>query len=336
MCGGPSSVSSLDQFTEVFAQLKRACDENRLAHAYVVAGSPSGAGLALAQSLLKLLFCEGAEKPCGQCANCHRVERRQHPDIYWLEPEKKSRIIGVDQIRELNTSLSQTAFSGGWKAGVILASDRLREEAANAFLKTLEEPPGRTLLLLVTDQAQAMLPTIISRCQRVVLEEPPAQPAWMGDLLAILERAGDAGGLDDLMLAGRIKALLDRIKDGIQESENGAGEESAGASDEEASKDVLKARVQAKLIKERTELLKALQHWQRDLLACRCGAGDDVLYFRSHAQTLRRQSRSLDMPQLLSRVRGVDRVAQLLEVNLPDLVAFETYLLGSSRGGAAR
>ncbi len=329
-------MSSLDQFTGIFDQLKHAWEENRLAHAYLVMGSPSGSGLALAQSALKLLYCEQPQKPCGSCASCHRVDRRQHPDISWLEPEKKSRIIGVDQIRELNAKLAQTSFSGGWKAGVILACDRLREEAANAFLKTLEEPPGKTLLLLVTDQAQLMLPTILSRCQKLVLEESPAKPEWLEELLDILARSTADGGLDDLVLAGRIKALLDKLKAGIQEREKAATSESQTDTDEEASKEVLAARVQAKLIKERTDLLRAFQCWQRDLLACRCGAPDATLHFGQHAEILRRQSSGFDLPRLLARVRGVDQVARLLEVNVSEVVALESYLLSTTQSGGAR
>lgn len=326
-------MSSLDQFTEAFAQLKRAWSENRLAHAYLISGSPSGAGLALAQSVLKLLYCERADKPCGECGSCHRVERRQHPDIGWLEPEKKSRIISVDQIRDLNGRLAQTAFTGGWKAGVILACDRLKEEAANAFLKTLEEPPGRTLLLLVTDQVQAIMPTIVSRCQKVVLEATEAAPAWMPTLLSILEQNPGASGLDDMMLAGRLKALLDQVKAGIQEQES-TGEDTED--DEEADKSVREARIQAKLIRERTELLRSVQYWQRDVLACRCGAGEDTLHFRTYADILKRQSEGVPMGQLIARVQGVERVARLLEVNVADLVSLDSYLLSTRRPIARR
>lgn len=110
-------MSSLDQFTEAFAQLKRAWSENRLAHAYLICGSPSGAGLALVHSLLKLLYCESPEPPCGVCSACQRAVARQLPDVTWVEPENKSRSISVDQIRALIDTIAQTAFVGGGKWG---------------------------------------------------------------------------------------------------------------------------------------------------------------------------------------------------------------------------
>lgn len=321
-------MSSLEHFSEVFAQLRRAWAENRLAHAYLISGSPSGAGLALAQSILKLLFCESADKPCGTCASCHRVDRRQQPDIVWLEPEKKSRIITVESVRELSAALGQTAFGGGWKAGVLLGCDRLKEEGANAFLKTLEEPPGRTLLLLVTDQAQAMLPTLLSRCQRLVLDEEVPHPAWREPLIEILSRHTGDHGVDAMLLAGRLKALLEQVKESIKDPDAGTEETDQGEpADETVGHTVQEARRQALLARERAELLRCVQYWQRDLLACRVGADPGTLHFKDQAATLQALSRILPLPRLLERIEAVDRVVRLTEVNVSELVALEASLL---------
>lgn len=325
-------MSSLDQFTEAFTQLKRAWTDRRLAHAYLICGSPSGAGLALVHSLLKLLYCESAEPPCGVCPACQRAVARQLPDVTWVEPENKSRIISVDQIRSLIDTVAQTAFGGGWKVGVVLACDRMKAEGANAFLKTLEEPPGKTLLLLVTDQMQGLLPTIVSRCQKVVLTEPDPEPVWMEKLVDILSRHNDESGLQTLLLAGRLKALLDEIKVGLQEQE-GAGRvdaESGEQAETEAAREIMAARVQAKLVKERTDVLRAIQFWQRDLLASRVGAGVETLHFKNHDDQLRRQASRLPVARLLERTRVADQVVRLTAVNIADLVALESELLSAS------
>lgn len=325
-------MSSLDQFTEAFAQMKRAWSDNRLAHAYLICGSPSGAGLALVHSLLKLLYCEAAEPPCGVCPACQRAVARQLPDVTWVEPENKSRIISVEQIRSLIDTVAQTAFGGGWKVGVVLACDRMKAEGANAFLKTLEEPPGKTLLLLVTDQMQGLLPTIVSRCQKVVLAEPDPEPVWMEKLVDILSRHNDESGLQTLLLAGRLKALLDEIKVGLQEQEGAGKAESEGGenAETEAAREIVAARVQAKLVKERTDVLRAVQYWQRDLLACRVGAGVETLHFKTHDDRLRRQANRLPVARLLERTRVADQVVRLTAVNIADLVALESELLSAS------
>jgi DNA polymerase-3 subunit delta' len=333
-------VSSLDQFTEAFAQLKRAWADDRLAHAYLICGSPSGAGLALVHSLIKLLYCEAAEPPCGVCPACQRAVARQLPDVTWVEPENKSRIISVDQIRSLIDTVAQTAFGGGWKVGVVLACDRMKVEGANAFLKTLEEPPGKTLLLLVTDQMQGLLPTIVSRCQKVVLAEPDPEPVWMEKLVEILSRHNDESGLQALLLAGRLKALLDEIKAGLLEKET-AGQsetevETGDDEDTEAAREIVAARVQAKLVKERTDVLRAVQFWQRDLLACRVGGGAVTLHFKAHEEQLRRLAGRLPVDRLLERTRAADRMVRLTGVNVADLVALESELLAASVPEGAR
>ena len=147
-----------------FALISRAIDAGRAAHGYLVVGDVRGNAAELVRRILLKLFP-------GEAA---QVEAGSHPDVATLEPEGKSRIIAVDAMRErIVEPMSATAFSGGWKAGVVVGADRMRAEAANAFLKSLEEPTPKTLYLLLTDQPDAILPTIVSRTQRVDLPLPP-------------------------------------------------------------------------------------------------------------------------------------------------------------------
>ena len=150
-----------------FALLRNSFEGGRLAQAYVVAAPPRGSGSELALRLLQLIYCESADRPCGECRQCVEVAGYSHPDVLWVEPQKKSRVIAVDQIRAVEQRIYHTSFLGGWKACVLLGADRLSPGAANAFLKTLEEPPGRSIFLLLTDGPQFLLPTILSRCQRI-------------------------------------------------------------------------------------------------------------------------------------------------------------------------
>ena len=113
-------------------------EAERLAHAYLVVGDPAGNGERFYHQAASLLLCEekGAAAPCGKCSNCVRVQRRTHPDVVMIEPEKKSRVIAVDAVRALNHRIQTSSFAGGWKVAVIKYADRLNDQAANAFLKT--------------------------------------------------------------------------------------------------------------------------------------------------------------------------------------------------------
>lgn len=161
-------MSSIDSFTAALDGLKQGYETGRLAHAYLVVGSPRGNALAFSESFIQFLFCRDKNRPCGKCPECDRVKRHEHPDVLWLQPETKSRRIDIEQIREeLTPRISRTSYGGGYKVGVILYADRLTEGAANAFLKTLEEPPRDSLIILVTDRPSLLLPTVLSRCRIV-------------------------------------------------------------------------------------------------------------------------------------------------------------------------
>ena len=163
-------MSSLtENIEEPLAAIRRGYVAGRMGHAYIIHGEPRGNARELALGILRLLMCENTPEACGSCSSCKRVSDLSHPDCHWVEPQKKSRVIGVDDVRGLLHSVYQSAFEGGWKAVVIAAADRMNPQAANAFLKTLEEPPAQTILFLLTNSPTSLLPTIVSRCQTIKL-----------------------------------------------------------------------------------------------------------------------------------------------------------------------
>lgn len=282
-----------------------------MAHAYLIVGDPRAAGLVAAEFALKLVLCEALEKPCGRCRGCGLVDRHQHPDVIWIEPEKRSRAISIGDPEDrdkdpgirytLIEPLSQSTISGGWKAGVVLAADRMTDPAANAFLKTLEEPPPRTLILLVTDAPHHILPTIASRCQRIAAAggETAAPEPWRSRLLDLLAGGGGSGAIGRLGMAARMSALLAQIQEAVEE-------EVEGAAAEETESDVLKARVSARLIEVRRSLLRELMLWQRDILAIVLGLPDPALRNPSRSAALRREAAGLSYADALDRVRRVE------------------------------
>lgn len=148
------------EVAEAYSLISHAIDAGRAAHGYLICGDIRGGASELTGMVLEKLFPDALAQ----------IKSKSHPDVVVLEPEGKSRIITVESMRErMVEPMSTTAFSGGWKVGVVAGADRMRQEAANAFLKTLEEPTPNTLFLLQTDQPDSILPTIISRSQRIDL-----------------------------------------------------------------------------------------------------------------------------------------------------------------------
>lgn len=163
--------------------LQRALADGRLSHALLLQVAPGLGGDWLANWLAARLFCTAipASHPCGSCLACRRVVSGEQPDLLRLQPIEESKEIRIEQVRELTAELALTAHGGGRKVAIITPADRLNRNAANALLKTLEEPPGDALLILVTGEASRLPATVQSRCMRLSIAPPPLEQlvAWL-------------------------------------------------------------------------------------------------------------------------------------------------------------
>lgn len=185
---------------EAYDLIAHAIDTGHAAHGYLIVGDIRGDCADLVHRILLKLFPDAEAQ----------VESNSHPDIVTLVPEGKARMITVDSMRErIVEPMSTTAFSGGWKVGVIYGVDRLNQQSANAFLKSLEEPTPNTMYLLLTDQPDSILPTIISRSQRIDL--PMSEGLLEGDDYEAV--ANDFAERNGVALAERLKELKEGAED---------------------------------------------------------------------------------------------------------------------------
>lgn len=189
------------------------------AHAYLLHG-PKGIGKrALAERLMALLLCQRPqpENACGTCKACMLLAAGTHPDNYVLEPEEADKAIKVDQVRELVSFVVQTAQMGGRKVVLIEPVESMNINAANALLKSLEEPSGNTVLLLVSHQPSRLLPTLKSRCVQQACPLPGREQslAWLAQALPELSQ----DERDELLTlaAGSPLAAVDLNAQGVRE-----------------------------------------------------------------------------------------------------------------------
>jgi DNA polymerase-3 subunit delta' len=147
--------------------------KERLAHALMIQG-PAGCGKnKLARAMVIKLLCNGNEADaCGQCRSCKLLVGGAHPDYFELQPEDEGKTIKVDQVRRLISSLDLTASISQRKVAYIHPADAMNASSANALLKSLEEPAGDTVLILVTDNPGSLPVTIRSRCQSILVAQP--------------------------------------------------------------------------------------------------------------------------------------------------------------------
>ncbi len=157
----------------------------RLAHGLLFHGAKGTGKKAFAIEFAHWLLCEQplSEKSCGECKSCKMIEADSNPDLVFLQPEEEGKAIKVDQIRELIQKISLTSHSAGYRVVIISPADALNINASNSLLKTLEEPPENTILILISDKPSQLMPTIRSRSQMVRFDLPSTEQSlqWLKD-----------------------------------------------------------------------------------------------------------------------------------------------------------
>ena len=271
------------------ALLQRSLERGRLAHAYLFAGPQLDALEGLAHTLAKTLNClhplehDGvAVDCCDRCLNCQKIDRGNHADVFWVRPESKLRLIKIGQIvrrdgsppRVLLDAVNLKPTESQYKVGILVAADRMNENAANSLLKTLEEPPPCSVLILLTTEPQRLLETIRSRCLRLTFaaagpeQLAPQQMEWLAAF-------SDAAAAEQRSLLNRYCLLdvllrkLGEVKTTIEESLTACSPleryDDAGEELREQWERELRAAVEAEYRRQRSEFLLALQWWLRDV-----------------------------------------------------------------------
>ena len=302
----------------VLTPLLAAARADRLHHAYLFEG-PDGVGKATAARwLAQASACERApeSRPCGSCPTCRQLAAGTHPDLIELKPDPKraSGTISVEQVRELIRRVGLRRYNARWRTVIVEPTDMLMPQAANALLKTLEEPPEGTGFVLVTSRTSALLPTVISRCQRIRFRAVPE-----AELAVWLE----ARGLPDpLRLARRSRgsparalALAEQDHDGDELRDALVAALKGGASGQQAFAEKVAKGKRAEVQRRIEDLLEVLETLLVDTV--RVGAGAELgLVHEDRADLVEDWSRRL-FPQGVDRLREeIDMTRQRMEVNV--------------------
>lgn len=271
---------------------------------------------------------------CGGCSPCRRIRERSHPDVQWLLPESKLRVITIEQVRELMHTLELKPVEARWKIGVIVAADRMTTQAANAFLKTLEEPPARSLLILLSTEPGRLLETIVSRCLRLVFAE--ATTADDGQARWLVEFAEVAQGSGESLLA-RYR-LLDVLLRELAQARREAEREVTGRSPlgrfpevepelRDRWEDEAAAATEAEYRRRREHALGAVHWWLRDVWLCAEGQPAELLALPGVEQATRAVAARLKADDAAANLQLVETTQRALRGTVQEAVALEVFLL---------
>lgn len=330
------------QHEQGVALLQRSLERHRLAHAWLFTGEAMEELEALARTLAKTLLCErprrgpsgGAIDCCDACATCRRVEEGAHADVRRVRPESKTRIITIAQVRELMREVQLKPAEGGFKLAVMIEADRMTLEAANAFLKTLEEPPPRSVLVLLSSEPQRLPETIVSRCLRLNFggetfrPSPDAPPEWLEQFARLAVQGGSLLGRYRLLglLGKRLAEIRAEVEKTLQARSPLNRFEDVDAEVIEKWEKELKAAIEAEYRRRRDGVLATVGWWLRDIWLQTLNGGEARLVFPGLAAT-REAATRLTTQSALENLAVLAEIQRLLHTNVQEALALEVGML---------
>lgn len=336
------SFANFPEQQRAVALLQRSLGRGRLAHAYLFSGSRLAELESMAATLAKVLNClerrdgAGGVDSCDRCLSCRKIDSANHPDVYWLRPESKLRQIRIEDTRELIASIYLKPSEALFKVAVVSGVDRFNANAGNAFLKTLEEPPPRSVLILLSTEPQRILDTIVSRCLRLEFSATgmhridKARIPWLTEFAAVAS-GSNRGLLDRYRLLGLLLRKLAEVKAEIET-------EVSSRSPLERFDDVepeLKERweqessaaTEGEYRRQRTELLTSVNWWLRDVWLQTLAPVPELLSLPELADSTRLVAQRLTPIRARMNLPLIDQIQRSLHTNVQEPLALEVGIL---------
>ncbi len=296
--------------------LKRAVKDDLVANAYIFCGSKGSGKSMVAEIFAKALNCkdEGVEKPCDNCTSCKKLESSNHPNIDIIKPSGAS--IKIKQIREVITKVSKKPFESGYKVLIIDEAEKMTQDAQDAFLKTLEEPPANTVFVLLAENQNSLLPTVVSRCQVFYLKKVSTQQieSYLLEKFSYdLDRISFAANTANGIIGRAIEMLNDQELQKLRKLHvnfvsclnNGSYTElTAAASELAASKEDV------------VILLNFMLSWYRDILIIRQGCEEQLLVNSDNVDIIKRQAEVLDEKRIYRIIDAIKRTISYVNHNV--------------------
>ena len=307
---------------------KRAIENHKISHAYILTGEAGMGRKSIANAFAMTLLCEkGGSEPCMSCHSCKQVMSGNHPDLIYVTHEKPGSI-GVDDVREqINDTIMIRPYSSYYKIYIVDEAEKMTVQAQNALLKTIEEPPSYAVIILITTNQEAFLPTILSRCVQMKLK--PLKdftiksyltqnlhiPEKDADICAAFAR-GNLGKAIHLSSSDEFRELFQKVMVLVK---------NVGTMDISMLLDCIREMKEQNF--DISEVLDLMQLWYRDVLMFKVTKDMNLMIFKDEYKMINETGEKVDYAGLEAILAAIDTARTRLNANVNMELAMELLLL---------
>ena len=302
---------------DILKYISSAVENNRVSHAYILNGERGSGKKMLANLFAMTLLCEtGDNEPCGKCHSCKQAESGNHPDIIRVTHEKPNSI-SVDDIRtQVNNTVDIKPYQGPYKVYIIPQADMMTPQAQNAILKTIEEPPSYAVFLLLTENAETLLPTINSRCVMLKLRniKDTLIKKYLMENLEIPDYKAD---MCTAFAQGNMgRAIMLANSDHFNEIREEAVQLLKHISEMELNEIVAAVKNISVYKLEITDYLDIIMIWYRDVLLYKATKEIDKVVFKDQLQSIKEQARKSSYEGIELNLESLEKAKARLKANV--------------------
>mgnify|MGYP002706692130 FL=1 len=323
-----ANFSDIIGHEDIVKHFKSSIELSKVSHAYILNGEKGVGKKTLASVVAKSLQCESGEPdPCGKCKSCLQAETGNQPDIIWVKHEKPN-VISVDEIRtQIVNDIDLKPYSSRYKIYIVPDSQMMNQQAQNALLKTLEEPPEYAIIMLLTNNVDKFLPTILSRC--IVLNFKPVEPLHMMEYLVsnIGVDQEKARFCTDFAQGNLGKAVRLAISPDYNEIREDSVRLLRRISDMEMDEIIQAVKNMGKYKLDITDYIDIMTMWFRDILMVKISNSPNKIIFKHEFSVMKKQASRMSYEGIEKILEAMDKLKVRLEANVNFDIAMELMLL---------
>ena len=323
-----ANFSDIIGHEDIVKHFKSSIELSKVSHAYILNGEKGVGKKTLASVVAKSLQCESGEPdPCGKCKSCLQAETGNQPDIIWVKHEKPN-VISVDEIRtQIVNDIDLKPYSSRYKIYIVPDSQMMNQQAQNALLKTLEEPPEYAIIMLLTNNVDKFLPTILSRC--IVLNFKPVEPLHMMEYLVsnIGVDQEKARFCTDFAQGNLGKAVRLAISPDYNEIREDSVRLLRKISDMEMDEIIQAVKNMGKYKLDITDYIDIMTMWFRDILMVKISNSPNKIIFKHEFSVMKKQASRMSYEGIEKILEAMDKLKVRLEANVNFDIAMELMLL---------